>query len=98
MSEDSESGQDRAFTVVVASTGERHVVPPGCSILEVLRKHGHELDSQCENGVCGRCVVFVLEGRPDHRDNVLTKQAREEGKLMTICVSRAMGDKLVLDV
>jgi ferredoxin len=90
--------QDHAFTVVLASTGDSHLVPPDRSILQVLRDHGHKLDSMCERGICARCAVRVLEGEVDHRDTVLTPRAREKNRYMTICISRALGDKLVLDV
>jgi ferredoxin len=89
---------DRPFQVVVASTGESFEVPVGDTILEVLRDHGYELDSSCELGACGTCVVGVLEGEPDHRDRVLTPKAQREGHLIEICVSRCRGDRLVLDI
>ena len=95
---DSNSLKNRPLTVVIASTGESYSVPSDRSILQVLREHGHDLESMCERGVCGRCAVPVLEGEPDHRDRVLTPRARENGKLMTICISRAHGPRIVLDV
>jgi ferredoxin len=91
-------GRDHAFTVILASTGESHLVPPDRSILQVLREQGHKLDSMCERGTCGRCAVLVLEGEVDHRDNVLTSRARNTDRFMTICISRALGEKLVLDL
>lgn len=90
--------QDHAFTVVLASTGESYLIPPDRSILQVLREHGHKLDSLCERGICARCIIPVLEGQPDHRDKALTTRAREKDQFMTICISRALGDKLVLDL
>lgn len=90
--------ENHTFTVILASTGESYLVPPNQSILEVLREHGHKLDSMCEHGICGRCVVAVLEGEVDHRDAVLTSRARDKDRLMTICISRALGEKLVLDL
>jgi ferredoxin len=89
---------DHPFEVVIASTGESVTVPDGGNILEVLRDHGYELDSSCESGICGTCVVGVLEGEPDHRDRVLTPRAQREGRLIAICVSRCRGDRLVLDL
>jgi ferredoxin len=91
-------GRNHVFMVILASTGERYLVPPDRSILQVLREHGHQLDSMCERGICGRCVVPVLEGEVDHRDTVLTSRARNTDRFMTICISRALGEKLVLDM
>jgi tetrachlorobenzoquinone reductase len=86
------------FTVIVASTGESYVVPPDRSILQVLREKGYVLESMCERGICARCAVRVLEGEVYHRDTVLTSRARKENRYMTICISRALGQKLVLDL
>ena len=49
-------------------------------------------------GVCGLCATRVLEGEPDHRDEVLTDSERREDKLMTVCVSRCKGELIVLEV
>jgi hypothetical protein len=40
----------------------------------------------------------VLEGTPDHRDSVLTEAERAAGDVMMICVSRALSNRLVLDL
>ena len=48
--------------------------------------------------ICGTCETCVLAGIPDHRDAVLTGTERAVGDVMMICVSRASGDRLVLDL
>jgi hypothetical protein len=40
----------------------------------------------------------VLAGEIDHRDSILTAAQRAQGDRMLICVSRAAGSRLVLDV
>jgi hypothetical protein len=40
----------------------------------------------------------VLAGAPDHRDSILEDDERAEGDCMFICVSRALDDRLVLDL
>ena len=52
----------------------------------------------CRRGVCGTCETTVLQGDPDHRDMVLTPDERESNQTMMICVSRARGGELVLDI
>jgi hypothetical protein len=42
--------------------------------------------------------VKLLDGEPDHRDSTLSATEREQDKLFCPCVSRAQGDKLVLDI
>ncbi len=87
---------DRAFTVVMARTGTEVTVPADRSILEALRDGGHATSSSCESGTCGTCKCSYLEGEVDHRDMVLMDDERDS-RIM-ICVSRAMGDRLVLDL
>ena len=40
----------------------------------------------------------VLDGDPEHRDSVLDGADRAAGDVMLICVSRARGPRLVLDL
>jgi hypothetical protein len=40
----------------------------------------------------------VLEGEVDHRDSVLSEDEQAAGQSMMVCVSRARGPRLVLDV
>jgi ferredoxin len=44
------------------------------------------------------CAVKVTSGSPDHRDDVLSSEQRNDEKLMCICVSRATGANLTLDL
>ena len=56
------------FEVVLASTGQTFVIPPGQSIVSVLGEANVFIPMSCEQGFCGTCVTRVLEGMPDHRD------------------------------
>lgn len=87
---------DKPFHVRLARDGTELEVPVGATILEVLRHHGRRLPSSCESGTCGTCRTRYLEGEPDHRDLVLTPEERRRDVM--ICVSRARGDRLVLDL
>jgi vanillate O-demethylase ferredoxin subunit len=89
---------DRAFDVVLKSTGETFHVPVGKSILDVLIEAGKDPLHDCKRGDCGICQVEVIEGVPDHRDFILTESQKAAGKLMQICVSRAKTPRLVLDL
>lgn len=89
---------DKAFDVVIASTGACYPVPPGKSILDVLEAHGALIPSACQEGLCATCRTRVLEGVPEHRDCVLTQAEREANDQMLICVSRAVTDRIVLDL
>lgn len=93
-----DGGADGAFEVEVASTGAVLSVPGDKSIVAVLRENGVEVDTLCEDGICGTCITGVLEGEPDHRDSVLDKSEKAGGKLMTVCCSRAKSGRLKLDL
>ncbi|WP_213571062.1 PDR/VanB family oxidoreductase [Rhodococcus sp. USK13] len=78
--------------------GKVFQVPAGRSIVDVLDEAGVEVDTSCQEGICGTCIMQVLAGTPDHRDNVLSKAERESGTVMAVCVSRsADGGKIVLE-
>ncbi|WP_322098471.1 2Fe-2S iron-sulfur cluster-binding protein [Nakamurella alba] len=86
-----------SFVVELRASGHRLEIGPDRSILEEVEKHV-PVDFTCRKGECGSCVQKVLEGRPAHRDTVLSKRAKEAGKRITICVSRSETDVLVLDL
>lgn len=85
---------DRAFEVHLARTGITVTVEPGQSILQVAEAAGGDVFASCEEGICGTCETRVIEGEVDHRDSVLC--GRDTGTMM-ICISRALGSRLVLD-
>jgi vanillate O-demethylase ferredoxin subunit len=43
-------------------------------------------------------VTAVLDGVPDHRDQVLSDDEKREGRKITICCSRSLSGMLVLDL
>ncbi|MFD4699215.1 PDR/VanB family oxidoreductase [Streptomyces niveus] len=92
------SAAESAFDVVLVRSDLTLRVPPGRSVLEVARAAGAPVLSSCAEGICGTCETEVLEGEPDHRDSVLSPEERESGETMMICVSRARGARLVLDL
>lgn len=87
-----------AFVAVLAGSLRRIAVDPDVSLLEALEQAGLEPPSLCRGGVCGQCRVRVLAGVPDHRDHVLSPAERARGDAIMTCVSRALGDELVLEL
>lgn len=88
---------DQPFEVQI-NDGRVFTVLPGQGIIEVLEAAGVDLIHDCKRGDCGICRVDVRAGVPDHRDVVLTEAERASGTVMQICVSRAKGGRLVLDI
>ncbi|WP_414446981.1 2Fe-2S iron-sulfur cluster-binding protein [Burkholderia sp. 22PA0099] len=86
------------FEVVLQRSGERFTVDSGETILDALIKRGVDVPYSCMEGVCGSCQVGVIEGTPDHRDLILSKEEREANDRMLICCSGSKSAKLVLDL
>ncbi|MEV6306322.1 PDR/VanB family oxidoreductase [Actinoplanes sp. NPDC051861] len=93
-----DTGGDREFEVVLERSGQELTVPPGRSIFEVVREAGVSVLGSCLEGTCGTCETEVLDGEVEHRDTVLTAAERESNECMMICVSRACGSRLTLDL
>lgn len=87
---------DVGFEVYLRRSRKLLFVPPGKTILNVLREHGVAIETSCEEGVCGTCTTNVLSGEPDHRDQVLSDEERKG--CMTVCVSRAKSKRIELDL
>jgi len=92
------AGPKGSFVVRLARHGGEFEIAEGRTIIEVLAEHGIIVDTSCEQGVCGTCLTGVLEGEPDHRDVFLTDAEKCANDRMTVCVSRAKGRHLVLDL
>lgn len=73
-------------------------VAPDQPVLAALEAAGVPVLGSCRRGVCGGCEVRVLDGRPEHLDSVLPAAEADELGVMYPCVSRALDDRLVLDV
>jgi ferredoxin-NADP reductase len=92
------AGPLEAFEVELAASGLTLTVPPNQSVLRALEEAGVEVLSSCREGTCGTCETPVLAGRVDHRDSLLTPDERAANDTMFVCVSRAAGPGLVLDL
>ncbi|MET9828725.1 PDR/VanB family oxidoreductase [Streptomyces sp. NPDC006385] len=85
-----------AFEVELRRSGRTLTVPEDSTVLAAVRAQLPDTAYSCEQGFCGTCQQRVLEGEVEHRDELLTDA--ERGDSMLICVSRARGDRLVLDM
>lgn len=90
--------KEHAFDAELKQTGITISVAAGQSLLEALRSANIDIQSDCEEGLCGSCEVSVLSGQPDHRDVVLTRTERAAGNKMMSCCSRAKDKCIVLDL
>ena len=89
---------EREFKVTLAQSGGTYTIPVGRSVVDVLQEEGVDVLVSCESGVCGSCVVGVIDGVPEHRDVFLTDEERASNAEFTPCCSRAVGDHLTIDL
>lgn len=90
----------KPFTVKLARSGRDIVVGPQQSILEALENNGIDAPYLCRGGACGQCEtrVVVSDGALHHNDHYLTEEEKASGEKIMICVSRAAGSGLTLDL
>lgn len=91
------TADDNPVEVVCAASGKTVNVEAGQSILAALEDAGVNVPSSCRSGICGACETAVIDGIPDHRDDILSESERAANDRMFICVSRARTPRLVLD-
>lgn len=82
-----------AFQVECLRSGERLEVAESDSVLDVLARNGMGVVGGCREGVCGTCRLRVVDGQPDHRDEI-----NDDAQYFYPCVSRSFSQTLVVDV
>jgi ferredoxin-NADP reductase len=86
----------RPYTLVLARSGAEIEVRAGQTMLSALEDFGVEMSSSCCGGICGACKVGWVEGKPAHRDRVLSPYERE--RFLMACVAGSDSERLVLDL
>jgi vanillate O-demethylase ferredoxin subunit len=89
-------GEDRPFRVRLARSGGDYEVRADESIARALHRHGVKVDTSCELGYCGTCLVRYLAGEPDHRDQILNPADRK--RFVLTCCARSHSEVLELDL
>ncbi|MEU6989105.1 PDR/VanB family oxidoreductase [Streptomyces sp. NPDC046465] len=84
------------FEVELRRSGRTVAVAADTTVLAAVRAELPHTAYSCEQGFCGTCQQRVVEGEIDHRDELLNDGERATS--MLICVSRARGERLVLDM
>lgn len=86
------------FEVYCSESDQTVQVNSDQSIATALIAAGVAVDVSCEKGICGTCITDVLEGEPDHRDQFLTDEEKEDNDQIALCCSRAISPRLVIDI
>lgn len=84
------------FEVVLSRSGTVVQVGADESALTAIRREMPSVAYSCQQGFCRSCKVEVLGGTVAHRDTTLLPDERDTA--MLICVSRAEGARLALDL
>jgi vanillate O-demethylase ferredoxin subunit len=92
------SDSDASFEIKLASSGRMIMVPKDKTVTHALSEAGVEIQTACEQGVCGTCLTRILEGVPDHKDMYLTPEEQAANDQFTPCCSRSKTPVLVLDL
>jgi cytochrome P450/ferredoxin-NADP reductase len=87
---------EHEFEAVLRDSDLSVQVPADQTLLQALRAIGIDVQSDCEEGLCGSCEVTVLDGEVDHRDKVLSGAERAANNRLMACCSRARGNRIVL--
>lgn len=95
---ESAGSSKKTYTVVLKKSNKSIEVGPDTTLLQALRQNNINVDTSCEEGVCGACETRVLSGVPEHLDYVLSDQEREKNKVMMVCVSGCKSELLELDL
>lgn len=90
--------QNHSFEVECRTSGVTVTVPADKSILDALFDAGLDVPCSCQQGICGTCETKIVSGEADHRDSILSDEERAANKTLMICVSRAKGPHLVLEI
>ncbi|MBC9882549.1 oxidoreductase [Bradyrhizobium sp. INPA01-394B] len=86
----------KPFTLSLARSGAEIQVRAGQTMLAALQEGGVEIATSCCGGICGACKVGWIEGKPVHRDRILSAYERE--RFLMICVAGSDAERLVLDL
>lgn len=89
---------DGPFEVKLASSGKVVRIEKHRTVVEALADAGVQVQTSCEQGVCGTCLTRILEGEPDHRDMFLSPSEQAANDQFLPCCSRAKSTLLVLDL
>ena len=88
----------KEFSLTLQKSGKTIKVPANRSIIDMVELENVSVNYACLQGTCGTCITSVVEGEVDHRDAVLTEVEKLENEKICLCVSRAKGGHLILDL
>ena len=83
-----------SFEIELVPDGQVITVGEDETVVDALLREGHFVVTSCAEGVCGTCLLELVEGDPDHRDHYLSDADKARGDCFMPCVSRSNGGRL----
>ena len=93
-----ENVANREFSLHLVKANKVIKVKADQSILDALQHSGVEPAYACMQGTCGTCITKVVEGEVDHRDAYLSETEKAANDQKCLCISRAKGERLSVDL
>lgn len=93
-----DTSHDGSFDIKILKTGQLIHVTAEQTAAKALEAAGVCVPVSCEQGICGTCLVKVVEGEVEHRDLYLTEEEQAKNDQFTPCCSRAKSKILVVDI
>lgn len=93
-----DTSNDGSFSIQILKTGQLIHVAQDQTAAKALEAAGVIVPMSCEQGICGTCLVNVVEGEIDHRDMYLTEEEQAAHNQFTPCCSRAKSKVIVVDL
>ncbi|MGE6607038.1 PDR/VanB family oxidoreductase [Halomonas sp. NPDC076908] len=86
----------KGFELYLSESDRTLQVEAGNSMLVTLKQSGIYVESACEQGICGSCVVPWSDGEPVHRDQCLDEDDRRE--YIALCCGSCRSERLTLEL
>lgn len=87
---------DHNLQIYLSASDQRIEVAQGESMLDAVRGAGFEIETVCEQGICGSCLVAWRDGSPKHNDQCLDDSERQE--YLALCCAQCDSATLTLEL
>ncbi len=85
-----------SVTLTLSESNKVIELAPDSSMLDAIRLAGVPVETVCEQGVCGSCVVAWKDGEPVHNDDCMTDE--ERGEYVALCCAGCRSQSLTLEI
>ncbi len=92
----SETLLENSVTLTLSESNKVIQLESGSSMLDAIRLAGVSVDTVCEQGICGSCVVAWKDGEPVHNDDCMTDE--ERGEYVALCCAGCRSPSLTLEI